>query len=113
VNLDELDANATVAVNDLSLRSLISLIGRLRATETAEQFILRETELDDAYRNADAELREAEGDEQPLEAVDALRRVRALVINAHDFVGESNVHAAIEELNKAVEAKLGLGGESV
>ena len=37
--------------------------------------------------------------------------VRALVINAHDFVGESNIHAAIEELNKAVEAKLGLGGE--
>ena len=109
--MDEQDANASIAVNDLSLKSLISLIGRLRATETAEQFILRESELDDAYRNADAELREAESDEQPPEAVDALRAVRALVINAHDFVGESNLHAAIEELNKAVEAKLGLGGE--
>ena len=109
--MDEEDANASIAVNDLSLKSLISLIGRLRATETAEQFILRETELDDAYRNADAELREAESDEQPSEAIAALRTVRALVINAHDFVGESNVHAAIEELNKAVEAKLGLGGE--
>ena len=108
--MDDQDANASVAVNDLSLKSLISLIGRLQATETAEQFILRETELDDAYRNADAELRQAESEEQPLDAVDALRRLRALIINAHDFVGESNVHAAIDELNKAVEAKLGLGG---
>jgi hypothetical protein len=105
----EHDANAMVIVNDLSLRTLIALIGRLRRTETPEQFILRETELDDAYRNADAELREAESDEAQPAVVEELRRVRRLVINAHDFVGESNVHAAIEELNQAVEAKLGLG----
>jgi hypothetical protein len=106
---NEHDANATVVVNDLSLKTLISLIGRIRQTETPEQFTLRETELDDAYRNADAELREAESNEAPAEIVAELGRVRRLVINAHDFVGESNVHAAIEELNKAVEAKLGLG----
>jgi hypothetical protein len=106
----ERDANAALVVNDLSLRTLIDLIGRLEQTETPEQFILREAELDDAYRNADAELREAESNDVGAVIVDELRRVRALVINAHDFVGESNIHAAIIELNQAVEGKLGLRG---
>jgi len=113
LNSDDNDANATVIVNDLSLKTLIALIGRLRGTETPEQFILRETELDEAYRNADADLREAESADGPAETVEALRRVRGLVMRAHDFVGESNIRAAIEELNQAVEAKLGFPGPAL
>src|SRR5262245_40546428 len=109
---DDNDANAMVVVNDLSLRTLIALISRLQQTETAEQFILREAELDDAYRNADADLRQAESDEIAGPLVEELRRVRALVISAHALVGESNVRGAIEELNQAVEVKLGLGEAS-
>jgi hypothetical protein len=52
------------------------------------------------------DLREAEG--EPAETIAAFGRVREIVINAHDFVGESRLEDAVQELNKLVEMKIGL-----
>lgn len=103
------DVDRVVWVEDLSVRSLIQLIDRLRQTEQMEQFIFREAEMDDAYRRADADLRLAVRVDASQETVDGLERVRALIFAAHDFVGLSDTARAIEELNKVIEIKTGLG----
>ena len=95
-----------VPLEDLSLRTIIGLIERLKATRTDDEMVCRELELDDAYRRADMDLREAAG--EPTEAIAAFVRVREIVINAHDFVGESKLEDAVQELNKLVEMKIGL-----
>ena len=98
--------NQAVPLDDLSLGTIIALIGRLKETETASQMVCRELELDDAYRRADMDVKEAVGDSSP--AVAELERIRQLVITAHDFVGESKIEDAVQELNKVVEMKIGL-----
>jgi hypothetical protein len=101
-------ADSITPVDDLSLGTLIALVDRLRATETPNQFLCREIELDEAYLQADAELRrifdEQPGDEQCQRAT----LVRSYVISAHDLLGESNITAAVEQLNRVIEMKIGL-----
>jgi hypothetical protein len=101
-------ADSITPVEDLSLATLIALVDRLRATETPNQFLCREIELDEAYLQADAEMRRVI-DEQPGE--EQCRRatlVRTHVVNAHDLLGESNIAAAVEHLNCVIEMKIGL-----
>ena len=105
--MEEQDVDRIIDINGISVRSVILLIERLRQTETPNQFYCREVELDDAYRHADVDFRLAESDEQ--DNVDEFRLVREHVIRAHDLVGESNVSAAVAELSRIVEIKIGLG----
>lgn len=102
------EADSVISVEDLSLSTLIALVDRLRATETPNQFLCREIELDEAYLQADAEMRrtvdEQQGDEQRQDAT----LIRTHVLSAHDFLGESNIVAAVQELNCVIEKKIGL-----
>jgi len=102
------EADSVTPVEDLSLSTLIALIDRLRATETPNQFLCREIELDEAYLQADAEMRRAideqHGDEQREHATIILSHV----LSAHDLLGESNISAAVEQLNCVIELKIGL-----
>ena len=95
-------------LDDLSIKSLIALITRLQGTETTDHYLCRELELDMAFFWADEGLKSAKGPAVPQEARAQAAEIRDLVERAHDFVGSSNVHAAIAELNKVVEMKMGL-----
>ena len=97
-----------VPVDDLSIKSLIALIGRLRETETTDHYLCRELELDMAFFWADESLKSAKRPSAAREALAQATEIRELVERAHDFVGQSNVHAAIEELNRVIELKMGL-----
>jgi hypothetical protein len=101
-------ADEIVAVDDLSVGTLIALVDRLRLTETPNQFLCREVELDEAYLQADVDYRKAEDEETKPETVERAKQIRSHVINAHDFLGESNISAAVEELNRVIEIKIGL-----
>ncbi|MPZ50814.1 MAG: hypothetical protein GEU75_16200 [Dehalococcoidia bacterium] len=103
---NELDDVARM--DDLSLRTLIALVARLSATETYDHYLSREIELDMALFFAEENLKSMRGPRTPQDAVAELRVIREHVQNAHDFVGASNVHGAIEELNKVIEMKMGL-----
>jgi hypothetical protein len=98
----------TVPLGDLSLGTLIALVGRLRETETPDQFLCREIELDEAYLQADVEFRLAHDEEAEPEALEEATLIRELVINAHDFLGESNISAAVHELNRVIAHKDGI-----
>jgi hypothetical protein len=97
-----------VQLDDLSLRSLIALVERLKVTETTDHYLCRELELDMAYFWADENLKAAKRPPSPEDRVGEATEIRDRVMSAHDFVGRSNVHAAIEELNKVIEMKMGL-----
>jgi hypothetical protein len=40
--------------------------------------------------------------------VEQARQIRSLVIQAHDQLGESDIAAAVAQLNKVIEIKIGL-----
>ena len=108
--MERLDGNdptdELIQLPDLSLSTLIALVERLRETETSEQFLFRELELDQAFFWAEEGIKSARSGPKDRQAESA--RVYELVISAHDHVGGSNVHAAIAELNKLIELKMGL-----
>jgi hypothetical protein len=101
-------SDGIVQLDDLSLSTLIALVDRLRETETPDQFLCREIEMDEAYLQADAEVRFATDRGEGPESVEQTKVIRAHVIKAHDMVGESNISAAVQELNRVIEMKIGL-----
>jgi hypothetical protein len=103
---DPESVDQALLLEDLSLKTIISLIARLKSTETDNQMVCRELELDDAYRRADMDLREAENESAA--TIAEFARVREIVTKAHDLVGESRLDEAIRELNGLVEMKIGL-----
>ena len=88
------DIDRVVWMDDLSVATLIRLVERLEKTSEMEQFIFREAEMDDAYRQADMELRSAVREQLQPEVITGLERVRSLVFKAHDFVGLGQIDEA-------------------
>ena len=99
------DVDEIVRLDDLSLKTLIALVARLKETETGEQFLCREMELDEAYLYADSDFRDAKSENKQKDTQDELELIRTVVCRAHDFVGESNVPAAIQELDKVIDLR--------
>jgi hypothetical protein len=64
--------------------------------------------MDDAYRQADMDWRNAVREQMAPEHVAGLERVRSLVFAAHDFVGLGQTAEAIRELNTVIGIKVGL-----
>jgi hypothetical protein len=104
-NLDEL-----TQLPDLSLSTLIALVQRLQATESSEHYLFRELELDQAFFWAEENVKSARTAGKAVR--EEMHHIRDLVLAAHDFVGTNNVHAAIAELNKVIELKMGLASEA-
>lgn len=89
----------------LAVESLLGLIDRLSRSSTGEQLLLRELELDHAYRQADAELAQARrsGDQARLLLTE---RFSELVFAAHDLVGLERMDDAIAKLSELVSLRL-------
>jgi hypothetical protein len=99
--LDRVSADA----DSLAVESLLALIERLARISSGEQFLLRELELDSAYRQADAELAEAVRSGDP-ERLAWCRRSCELVFAAHDLVGLQQVPEAIDKLSELVTLRM-------
>lgn len=69
-------------VDDYSGATLGAMIDRLERSTTGEQFIYRETELDEMWRLVDIRLIQAGGEERA-----ALLVLREAIMRAHDLVG--------------------------
>jgi len=69
-------------VDDYSDATLRTMIDRLERSTTEEQFIYRETELDEMWRLVDIRLIQAEGEERA-----ALLVLKEAIMRAHDLVG--------------------------
>ncbi len=104
----ERDVDRVVWVDDLNVKTLIGLIERIEQTSEMEQRIFREAELDDAYRQADADVRLAQRDGTDSATLAELQRVRGIIFSAHDLVGLGQMPEAVLELNKVVDIKIGL-----
>ncbi|HLF77745.1 MAG TPA: hypothetical protein VJB57_09680 [Dehalococcoidia bacterium] len=102
------EVDRVIWINDLSVATLIALIERLRQTEPGEQMLFREAELDEAYRQADADVWLAARANADRESMAQLHRVRDLIFSAHDYVGDEDIEAAIAELGRIVDISIGL-----
>jgi len=72
-------------VDDWSEITVRAMIARLEQSTTPEQFVYRETELDEMWRLVDIALKDAKKFLMP-ERIE-LARVRDLIMTAHDLVG--------------------------
>lgn len=70
-------------VEDVSEITIRSMIDRLRRSTTSEQFIYRETELDEMWRIVDLALK----DPARTADADSLSKLREAIVTAHDLVG--------------------------
>jgi len=77
VELDEIHD-----IDDYAPITLRAMIDRLERSTTEEQFIYRETELDEMWRVVDIRLIQAEGREHQ-----DLLTLKAAIMRAHDLVG--------------------------
>lgn len=80
-----MDLDDIHAVDDLSELALQAMVDRLERSTTAEQFIYRETELDEMWRLVDIRLMNAQRDQHPDRMLFA--KVKAGIMEAHDLVG--------------------------
>ena len=81
-------------VDDYSQITIRAMIDRLERSTTEEQFIYRETELDEMWRLVDIRRAGAQGDER-----NALEALKAAIMRAHDLVGmEGKPLEAAQEL---------------
>lgn len=69
-------------VDDYTQITIRALIDRIERSTTPEQFIYRETELDEMWRLVDIRLRHAEGAERT-----SLEALRKAIVAAHDLIG--------------------------
>ena len=102
------DVDKVVWMDDLSVKTLINLVDRLKKTVDFEHFIFREAEMDEAYRQADGDLRLAVREQLAPDVIAGLERVRSLIFAAHDYVGLGKPAEAINELNTVIGIKVGL-----
>ena len=102
------EVDRVVSMDDLSVGTLIKLIERLEGTVEMEQFIFREAEMDDAYRQADMDWRRAVREQLAPDVIAGFETVRSLIFSAHDFVGLGSVGDAIGELNTVIGIRIGL-----
>ena len=72
-------------VDNMSDLTVQTLVERIQRSVTDEQFIYRETELDELWRLVDMALKVGDPDEHRSE--DQLRQMRDAVHKAHDLVG--------------------------
>ena len=91
-------------IEDYSSQTLRELIGRVDKSSTFEHMIYREAELDEVWRLLDNDIVAAARQGWNTREVQNLVALRALIVEAHDFIGnESNTVDARDRLLKSVE----------
>lgn len=91
-------------IADCSRATLRELIGRVEQSRSFEQMVYRESELDEIWRLLDNDIAAAARQRSNERAVRRLAALRALIVEAHDFIGnDSNTIDARDRLLKAVE----------
>ncbi len=97
-----MDLEDVVEITDFSNKTLLALAQRLETSQTFQQLILREVELDEVWRRVDTVLQaeRASGSEQ--RAIAALERVHKLVFEAHDLAADDRPQEAAGRLRQAI-----------
>jgi hypothetical protein len=90
------------SIPDFSNDTLLALAERLESSNTFQELIIREVELDEVYRRVDAAVRQSEErDAQPGED-EMLKKVRDLVFAAHDLASQGHPLDAASRLRAAM-----------
>ncbi|MCW3838334.1 hypothetical protein ACFQ1E_20005 [Sphingomonas canadensis] len=80
-----MDLDSILPIENMSDLTIQTLVDRIQRSRTDEQFIYRESELDELWRLVDIALRA--GDPDGLRDAAQLRQMRDAIHRAHDLVG--------------------------
>lgn len=99
-------ANLTefVPIDDFSNDTLLQLAERLERSETFQQLIAREAELDEIYRRVETAMIDAEERAAPEAVRAALAALFRCVFDAHDLAGNGEPLVAARRLRDAMSA---------
>ncbi len=80
-----MDLDSIFPVDNMSDLTIQTLVDRIQRSTTDEQFIYRETELDELWRLVD--MAQRQGDPEGRRDAEQLQSMRDMVHRAHDLVG--------------------------
>lgn len=91
-----------VAIDDFSNDTLLALAERLERSETFQELIAREAELDEIWRRVDTAIKGAHERGESAEATASLQELFRCVFEAHDLAGDGEPHKAARRLRDAM-----------
>ncbi len=94
-----------MAVDDFGNGTLLLLIERLEASDSFQQYIAREAELDDVWRHVETALKNIQWDGGDDERAGRLRTLLDAVMAAHDLVGGDEPLEAARRLRAVIAAR--------
>ncbi len=96
-----MDLDSIYPVDNMSDLTIQTLVDRIERSTKEEQFIYRETELDELWRLID--IAEKTGDPEGMRSKEQLHQMRNAIHRAHDLVGmDSKPLEAAEALREAL-----------
>jgi hypothetical protein len=92
------DLDTALPVPDVEVETLNALSDRLERSTLPRHFLLREAELDDLWRAAEAILYQARVDREDPARLRELEHLLLVAMRAHDLAGEGRVAEAMQTL---------------
>jgi hypothetical protein len=97
------DLDRALPVSEVTSETLKLLSDRLERSTLPRHYLLREAELDDLWRAAEAMLYRARAAGHDAATVEELERLLAVAMRAHDLAGEGRVAEATDTLRRREE----------
>jgi hypothetical protein len=94
------DLDTAMPVSDLTSETLNALSDRLERSTLPRHYLLREAELDDLWRAAEATLYKARAASQDADTLRRLEDLLSVAMLAHDLAGEGRIVEATETLRR-------------
>jgi hypothetical protein len=101
-----IDLSEMVEINDFSNDTLIALAERLEQSNSFQELLVREAELDEIYRRVETALIDASS-ENDTRSSDGLQHLFQRVWEAHDLAAEGEPKEAARRLRQAMTGDTG------
>jgi hypothetical protein len=98
------DLDSALPVSDVTSETLNALSDRLERSTLPRHYLLREAELDDLWRAAEATLYRARVAGQDAATLENLENLLSVAMRAHDLAGEGRVKEATDTLRRRSES---------
>jgi hypothetical protein len=97
-----LELDDITPIDDFSNETLLALAERLERSESFQEFIAREVELDEVWRRVETAMKAGAEEGMTTQAMSGLSQLFALVQEAHDLAGISKPLEASSKLRAAM-----------
>jgi hypothetical protein len=96
------DLDTALRIHDCSNETLLAVSERLEQSSLPRHWFLREAELDDLWRYAEATVERARNDGADASMMRRLERLLGIIMEAHDLAGAGATREAAQQLRSAM-----------